>query len=207
MNDSLSNLNKYVMSMFSQHYFEFKKLSESNSRPPKPLVSNTKKAFSFDEITLAYVERPSTPCSADSLYFTKSVNFIEFKRAIPQCFDDSGNVVIKHFEIFNNLKLKAVESVSTLNNIIIPSCPKKIDVTEITTKYVVVIDSTSFASVALANAYAEMVSSATAPVTKQSSLEQSLQRFKAKDKYGHKIYYDDVLIWNDVVFDAKISTL
>lgn len=195
MNNSIINIKEYFDTNFGHAIKAFTKMSESKSG--KSLVISSNKAFDYDDINKSYYEKHNMPCSADSLYLTESVNFIEFKTIDSEIKDK-----IKYDIVINNLNLKAIESIVTFNNEIVPCCTKTINNNEITTIFIVVINSEASSSTAMGLAFSDIIFN-----KKQTGIELSLSRFKAKDLKGRKIYHDDVKVWYDREFDLKLANL
>lgn len=158
------------------------------------LVHSKILAYDFDKIK-GYLYRTSPiPTSADALYFNNTIAFIEFKDGI-KVEGKNNNKYIKNCE-------ESAKDSMMAHRLFMSFCSTNhINNSAIKTLFIVVINSSTSASRAYANALA-----------KRTNLETSIKKrlknkFTGKDLFGNDTFYSDIDVWNDINFDIKLAQI
>lgn len=175
-----------------------------------PLVTNTTvEAYCFDKISNSFYPQGNYH-SADSLLLKENLYFIEFKSVDKKIKGllTSGSQRKKFAELeFSGLKkdlcLKLSESYITLKNIL--EDPLGVIATY---KYyfIIVVDYVSAPVTASSGVLAALSAGSSLLNQKQQGFDVSFNKYR-KAVNGDSAIYDDVMIWNNINFSAKISAL
>lgn len=172
---------------------------------PNNHISCKKKAFDYDAIKRQAVR--DTCESADALYITKWFNFIEFKTGFAK--QEHGVNERTHKENLKlRIRLKAYESISLFEKVILPKGGFAEDEINGKKRFVAVIDTKEVPLEGVTNIMAEL-SGCTEEVPNYKKdlhkwLADSLLYYR-KEFDGKHIFYDDTQVWYDYEINQKIE--
>lgn len=178
------------------------------------LVQSTEVIYSFDQICQFLFSNDRCPSSADGLAFTKkALLLIEFKSGFKQnitkdnydpdkakC-EYSGepcpyyyqlfreNRKLKREELIHSIRLKAIESVVTLEKHVFPCCCKDFREKRIPINFIVVID--GYFTEGIEDILATLAKSPCPGENVYNSIKQALSRLMGNQDYNRNIYYYD----------------
>lgn len=214
------DLLKYAESNWNEFRSTVSVISK-NEHTQSPLVDREESLFHFDKISESLYLQGKAPTSADGMMITANcIELIEFKsgfkkRITKDSFDkdkgrcQDGNKVCDAYwqlffkeqaketaELISSIRLKAIESYTTLEKHILPKCEET--PTRISLKFLIVIDEDEVES--MEDTLAELAGSVNIKNNHFSTIRQSLHRLVGRRSLeGNDFYYDavNVLSVND----------
>lgn len=191
-----------IKAYLQQEYGEEKTLEEL---APNNQISCNKKAFDYDEIKRKTVK--DTCESADALYITKWLNFIEFKTGFAR--PEKGVNERTHKENLKlKIKLKAYESISLFEKVILPKGGFPEDEINGKRRFVAVIDTKERPLEGVTDIMAELSGCTDSVPNCKKDLHKWLADsliYYRKEFDGKHIFYDDTQVWYDYEINQKIE--
>lgn len=183
---------------FKDHIKSFEYLSRYGEKPDfKYLVSSDIKAFNFDGITKLFCKKNCKQGikSADGLYFSKTIYFVEFKSGIK-----AGNNYNDTY--IEDCIDKAIDTLNTHEKIVKEYRGDEIQINNLQHDYIVVMNSSSDGTPSKAFGLALAKVSKILPEL-ISKLNDGI-REKQKDLLCK---FTNIDIWNDIYFDKNVCNL
>ena len=190
MNAELQKIDTYLSGhgFYKKAYFEL-----SKDKHGHPLVSSTTiEAYCYDDVSSHFFRIKTA--SADAIVLKDSLYFIEFK-SIRSCDRDADKYKI----IKQNLFLKLGESLFLLNKYLNPSAGATCNYKKY---FIIVVNSISSPTTAMAGSMSGLARGACSPTSFSAVFGKYRQWFN-----GSPVFYDDVMVWNDINFSAEVCRL
>ena len=170
-----------------------------------PVIESTQEAFDYDKIKERLAGQKCT--SADALLVRRNLYFIEFKTGFAVQKQDINATTHKD-NLRLNIRLKAYESLALFEKIILPEVEDgKLE--EKTQKYyIAVIDTEKDPMMPYADILRRKSGVEEMRCKEQKRIfENSLLNYRKEVSGGQRIFYDNVEVWYDREFDARILKL
>lgn len=221
------NIGKYIINNWESHLDTVKNISSSSLRVP--LVDSLVKLYNFDEVCENLYENNSRkPSSADGiLVLDDGIILIEFKTGFKRkitrenlneekskC-QKTNEYCKEYWNLFfkeqrleksvliSSIKLKAVESYTTLEKKVMPLC-ENLQKPKCFIKFFVVIDENGEDN--MENMLSELSMSESSETNCFQEIKESLKRYhKISDTKGEDYFYDEIRVLSSVDFKALIE--
>lgn len=194
----IQEIRKYLRN----EYGEEKKLEELSDHNN---FKSAEKAFDYDYIKRKTVKDKCE--SADALYITKWINFIEFKTGFATK-ADTVNLKVQKENLKLRIKVKAYESLALFEKVILPKGNFTEDIIAGRRRFIAVIDTKNEPLDGMANILAQQAEC----LDEISDYKKDLYKWLKdslicyrKEFDGKHIFYDDTKVWYDYELPNEIN--